>query len=236
MSSGEVEKSSKAVFTGFQASIEDEQRIRDNIRESTKELDKYSKQIQSILQGIHQSGDLKDFCVKSREILDNDVKTQFQLLEAKIPKGEYYYFHDMWRHLMQRLAGSCALIHYLETEELGDQVTLAGMVGLKTSAKEASIYLDLEDYLQGVLQMASELARFTVNCVTHGDYARPAKIGKFVAELNEGFRELNLKNDYLRKRFDGLKYDIKKIEEVIYDVSIRGLSTPSVNPNPAEGQ
>jgi hypothetical protein len=44
-----------------------------------------------------------------------------------------------------------------------------------------------------------------------------------VSELNAGFRLLNLKNDSLRKRFDALKYDVKKIEEVVYDLSIRGL-------------
>lgn len=46
-----------------------------------------------------------------------------------------------------------------------------------------------------------------------------------MAELNAGFRLLNLKNDSLRKRFDALKYDVKKIEEVVYDLSIRGLKT-----------
>jgi len=34
---------------------------------------------------------------------------------------------------------------------------------------------------------------------------------------------LNLKNDPLRRRFDSLKYDIKKIEEVVYDVTLRKL-------------
>lgn len=34
---------------------------------------------------------------------------------------------------------------------------------------------------------------------------------------------MNLKNDSLRKRFDGMKYDIKKMEEVVYDISLRGL-------------
>jgi Translin family len=49
------------------------------------------------------------------------------------------------------------------------------------------------------------------------------EISKFLSELNAGFRLLNLKNDSLRKRFDALKYDVKKIEEVVYDLSIRGL-------------
>lgn len=44
-----------------------------------------------------------------------------------------------------------------------------------------------------------------------------------MSELSAGFRLLNLKNDVLRKRYDALKYDVKKIEEVVYDLSIRGL-------------
>ena len=66
-------------------------------------------------------------------------------------------------------------------------------------------------------------SRFAVNSVTSGDYHRPVRIAAFVGELDSGFRLLNLKNDSLRKKFDGLKYDLKKIEEIVYDLSIRGL-------------
>ena len=66
-------------------------------------------------------------------------------------------------------------------------------------------------------------ARFTVNSVTQGDYDRPVRIAAFVGQLLGGFRLLNLKNDFLRKKFDSLKYDIKKMEEVVYDLRIRGL-------------
>ena len=66
-------------------------------------------------------------------------------------------------------------------------------------------------------------SRFAVNSVTSADYGRPFQIAAFVAELDAGFRLLSLKNDSLRKTFDGLKYDLKKIEEVVYDLTIRGL-------------
>ena len=56
-----------------------------------------------------------------------------------------------------------------------------------------------------------------------GDYNRPYAISTFMSELSAGFRLLNLKNDALRRRFDGLKYDVKKVEEVVYDITIRGL-------------
>ena len=36
---------------------------------------------------------------------------------------------------------------------------------------------------------------------------------RFSKELSTAFGLLNLKNDNLRKRFDGIKYDVKKLEE-----------------------
>ncbi|CAG2191460.1 Translin [Mytilus edulis] len=89
--------------------------------------------------------------------------------------------------------------------------------------KEEGFHMDLDDYLHGLLQLASELSRLAVNSVTAGDYGRPLRIAKFIAELDAGFRLLNLKNDSLRKRFDVLKYDLRKWEEVVYDLTIRGL-------------
>jgi hypothetical protein len=32
-----------------------------------------------------------------------------------------------------------------------------------------------------------------------------------------------LKNDILRKRVDALKYRVKEVEDVVYDLSLRGL-------------
>lgn len=66
-------------------------------------------------------------------------------------------------------------------------------------------------------------ARLCTNYVTLGDMQRPLAISAFLSELHAGFRLLNLKNDHLRKRFDALKYDMKKVEGVVYDLSIRGL-------------
>ena len=73
-----------------------------------------------------------------------------------------------------------------------------------------------------------------MNAVTAGDYSRPIRIAKFIGELDSGFRLLNLKNDSLRKRFDGLKYDLKKVEEVVYDVTIRGLNTGATGSTQAQ--
>lgn len=99
--------------------------------------------------------------------------------------------------------------------------------------------------------------------MTLGNFEAPIQISIFVKDLFAGFSmvsfkcitgissnefdgvQLNLKNDTLRRRFDSLKYDLKKIEEggltlragympqslttfysVVYDVSLRKLAPP----------
>lgn len=104
--------------------------------------------------------------------------------------------------------------------------------GIKSFQTEG-FHLELDDYLIGILQLASELSRFAINAVICGDYSRPLHISNFVAELSAGFSILTMKNDYLRKRYDALKYDIKKIEEIVYDLSIRGLKSSDGPPDVA---
>lgn len=53
-------------------------------------------------------------------------------------------------------------------------------------------------------------SRLAVNSVTLGDYERPLQIGNFIKDLFSGFQLLNLKNDILRKRSDGIKYSVSR--------------------------
>lgn len=66
-------------------------------------------------------------------------------------------------------------------------------------------------------------ARLAINSVTLGDYHRPLQISQFVKDLHAGFQILNLKNDSLRRRSDSIKYNVKKVEDVVYDLSLRNL-------------
>lgn len=190
-------------------------------------------------------------CMKAREQFEI-CRQLYGKLAQLVPVGQYYRYNDHWSFLTQRLVFLIALTIFLEIGLLVERDTVAEILGckcnsvlililkdrnsklklilffllnlnaVKTSQKDG-FHLDIEDYLMGVLQLASELSRFATNSVTLGDYERPMQISRFMADLSAGFRLLNLKNDGLRKRFDGLKYDVKKIEEIVYDISIRRL-------------
>jgi len=101
-------------------------------------------------------------------------------------------------------------------EQVGD------ILGVPTNVKEKDVFhLTLEEYLHSLISLIEELSRLAVNSVTLGDYQRPLLISKFVKDLHAGFQLLNLKNDSLRRRSDSIKYNVKKIEDVVYDLSLR---------------
>ncbi|XP_002189954.4 translin [Taeniopygia guttata] len=213
------------MFAALQAALGQDQDIREEIRKVVQALEQTAREMLTLLQGVHQGPGFQHIpkkCQKAREHFGT-VRTQMESLKTKFPADQYYRFHEHWRFVLQRLVFLAAFVVYLESETLVTREAVAEILGIEAD-RERGFHLDIEDYLSGVLTLASELARLAVNSVTAGDYSRPLRISTFINELDSGFRLLNLKNDSLRKRYDGLKYDVKKIEEVVYDLSIRGLS------------
>lgn len=87
-----------------------------------------------------------------------------------------------------------------------------------------AFHITIEEYLIALADLTSVLSRLAVNATTMGDYAVPTAVASFMRDLFDGFQLLNLKNDIVRRRVDGIKYDLKQVEGVVYDLSIRGLA------------
>ncbi|XP_005183753.1 translin [Musca domestica] len=216
-----------SLFENYQKYIDNEQEMREKIRVIVREIEQLAKEATIQLQVIHYDLEKIGYaCAGARKQISACAESYKKLAEL-IPVGQYYRYSDHWTFITQRLVFLIAMVVYLEAGFLVTRETVAELLELKTNQAEG-FHLDIEDYLMGILQMASELSRFATNSVTMGDYDRPLNISRFMADLNAGFRLLNLKNDGLRKRFDALKYDVKKIEEVVYDISIRGLRNGAV--------
>ncbi|KAG8701672.1 hypothetical protein FRC11_011984 [Ceratobasidium sp. 423] len=132
---------------------------------------------------------------------------------------------DMWTRSLQNIIFVAALDEYLSTERLVTLPECEQLLGVNAEWR-GRFQIPSEDYLHGIIALVNELSRLAVNAVTLGDFNRPVQISVFVRDLYSGFSLLNLKNDSLRRRFDSLKYDMKKIEEVLYDVSLRKLVPP----------
>jgi len=223
------------LFTDLLGHLNSDHDIREEIKTSVRELEQTGRGLITKLQAMHNVsavegaidviGRNKPLCDTVRKTLETEVRAQYALIADKIPQGQYYRYCDHWRFITQRLCFIASLLIYLETLNLATREQVANLLGLtqRGDSTTKTFHMDLEDYLHGLLQLGSELSRYALNCVTAGDYQSPLAIAKFIGDLDAGFRLLNLKNDNLRKRFDGLKYDLKKCEEVVYDITLRGL-------------
>lgn len=99
-----------------------------------------------------------------------------------------------------------------------------------------------DDYLQGVIGMVNELVsragraalesglevnkqpRLAVNSVTAQNFGLPPRIASFIQDIFSAFTSLNLRNDALRRKFDSIKYGVARCEDVVYDLTLRGLT------------
>lgn len=204
--------------------LEQDAEIRETIKDQVNEFDKKTRTMTGLLNKIHATptAERSKLLEMVQPILDSCKATIASLAELT-PENQFWRWKDMWAHSLRSAVFSATMVEYLRNGTLLSLQQVSDVLGIKDEWKER-FALTAEDYLHGLISLINELSRLSVNSVTLGDFEEPLRISSFVKDLFAGFSMLNLKNDLLRRRFDSLKYDIKKIEEVVYDVSLRKLA------------
>ncbi|KAM5326362.1 translin isoform 2-T2 [Glossophaga mutica] len=146
------------IFVELQGFLAAEQDIREEIRKVVQSLEQTAREILTLLQGVHQGAGFQDIpkrCLKAREYFGT-VKTHLMSLKTKFPAEQYYRFHEHWRFVLQRLVFLAAFVVYLESETLVTREAVTEILGIEPD-REKGFHLDVEDYLSGILILASEL-------------------------------------------------------------------------------
>ncbi|KNE55466.1 hypothetical protein AMAG_01357 [Allomyces macrogynus ATCC 38327] len=191
--------------------------VREVIKDRVKTID---LQLQAIQRRLLQSVDDKLAAVRS----------DLQALAQLVPEHQFYRYTRLYTSLLQTLCFVVAWQTYLASETVVTPEQVAERIGLPVELDHeiAESHIPLENLLHGLVQLPSELMCVRcVNCAAQQDCDRPLRIRAFVQELYSGFQLLNLKNDPLRRHYDVVKYDAKKIEEVVCDIKLRQLSRQS---------
>ncbi|KIK99637.1 hypothetical protein PAXRUDRAFT_822557 [Paxillus rubicundulus Ve08.2h10] len=207
--------------------LEQDVELREKIKVQATDLDKKTRIMVGILNKIHStpSDAIPPLLDSVRPILRGCHDTS-AAIAALVPPHQFWRWKDTWSNPLRTAVYSAALVEFLSSGSLISLSQTSEVLGIKEEWADR-FSIAVEDYLHGLITLANELSRLAVNAVTLGDYEAPIRISVFVKNLFAGFSMLNLKNDTLRRRFDSLKYDLKKVEEVVYDVSLRKLAEPS---------
>ncbi|MCJ1365531.1 hypothetical protein MMC16_004654 [Acarospora aff. strigata] len=241
-----------AIFEHLQAKIDEDAQVREELKNILQTLEKQGARFTPYFQWITDSLKAEQPSLSYQEliryprpdVLQSTVEDAERSLSEQVEtigklatvasRYPYYKYNGMWTRDIQT---ACLAIVFcgwlggfaveggdgkpgrlLTIEEVGQILNVP--VNLKD---QDAFHLTIEEYLQSLISLIEELARLAVNAVTLGDYHRPLQISQFVKDLHAGFQILNLKNDSLRRRSDSIKYNVKKIEDVVYDLSLRNL-------------
>src|SRR3989338_1334124 len=113
-------------------------------------------------------------------------------------------------------------INSVAFQEYVEAIAFYEFVKNKKIPTKASLGVSAEDYLSGLCDLTGELVRKAVYDVIHKKFDEAEKIKELVHDIYGEFLKLHLRNGELRKKSDSIKWNLKKLEEVMYDVSMKG--------------
>lgn len=204
-------------FSAIRDALSQHETAREKIKQCREAADVQIRLAQKAIADMLIEDDLTAVAEKALEEL-KATGPLISEIEKALPEepGSFFRYYDIWNYLLQSCATIAVLIVFIKENTLATRETVVEMTG-------ASIRIPVESYLVGVCNVMPELSRLSMNRVIKSDYETPRRCASFANHISEGFKQLNLRNDFLRKRYDGIKYDVKRLEEIMYDLSIRGL-------------
>src|SRR3989338_3489793 len=86
---------------------------------------------------------------------------------------------------------------------------------------KAALKVDSEVYLLGLCDLSGELVRKAVNEVVKNNFEIAFGIKSLVEEIYDEFLKFNLRNNELRKKSDQIKYNLIKLQDIIFDLRMK---------------
>ncbi|KAF3058320.1 Translin-1 [Daldinia childiae] len=225
-----------SIFDYLKAHGEEEIEVGDKLHHITSALNRHISTCQGFLSRIHSTPSSK-LLPLLKQVEEDGIKPEIENvgeLAQFASNYPYYKYNHRWSRSIQNVVGTILLTGWLGglgTEsrpgELGRLLTI-GEVGellkVPVNLKDRdAFHITIEEYILALTDITEELSRLAMNSVTMGDIDLTVRISSFIKDLFAGFQLLNLKNDIVRKRVDAVKYHVKKVEDVIYDLSLRNL-------------
>lgn len=78
-----------------------------------------------------------------------------------------------------------------------------------------------EEYLSGLCDLTGEVVRKAVLDAIKGRFEDVRKTHQFVEEVYGEFLKLDLRNGELRKKSDAIKWNLKRLDDLLYDIGMK---------------
>lgn len=181
-------------FNTIEKSISQYDQEREQLIQYSRAIIKQSK---VVINGLHRT--------ERPEKEMNTLEQQKEQLKKHISKKKKLETEGMAKVAFQEYAEAKLFFDYVHGKTLSNK----------------TLKIDTEHYLLGICDLTGELSRRAVLSAIRQDYDEIKRIYSLIEEIHGFFLKLNLRNSELRKKSDSIKWNLKKVEEVLYDISFK---------------
>lgn len=177
-----------------------------DLRATRKEYDSYDKFREAVIiqsRAVLKSAKQQIYALHARKTVLSALLDEFKKLQKKVKMHEKLQFEGSYHEACQE---------YAEAELYSDYVSAKKF----RTAEELGISVD--DYLSAVSDLTGELVRKAVHETIKKNYDVVYEIHEFVSNVYGQFLKFSFRNSALRKKSDTIKYNLHKIEDIVYDV------------------
>ena len=168
--------------------------LRDQLIKSSRDVLKAAKQL---IYALHRNDDLATYM--------QSLEQAKQSLDAIAAKDQ---------GLLEEGSYSEANQEYVEAAVFHGLLTKRALI-IKPNT------VSIKDYLMGLCDVCGELSRHVVHLAIAGKKEDVTFFHDIVESLHGEFLQFNLRNGQLRQKYDSIKYHLKTIEGVLYDLSLK---------------
>jgi translin len=183
-----------------------------------------TKEFGKIRKEISDSDDEREKIIqKSRTVIQLSKKIIYALHRNDI-KNASSYVKDIERERKGLEVGASfdTNINQAALQEYAEALCYFHFVKDKKIPTKTSLKIDNESYLLGLCDLTGELVRKAVNEVINKNFKKAVEIKNLVEEIYGEFLNFNLRNGDLRRKSDQIKWNLKKLEDVVFELKLKG--------------
>ncbi len=184
-------------FTRIRSSIEEQDKKRGELISNSTGFIKKTK---IVIYSLHR-GEKNEAGILRKELAED-----FRKIKKSVSRHQALYYSGIYKIIVQEYIEAIAYYHFVTTGKL------LGFSGLGVSP---------EHYLLGLCDLTGELGRKAVNATIKKDYKSAVKIKDFVSALYGEMLRIDFRNSELRRKIDEVKNNLKRLEDLVVNISLR---------------
>jgi|SRR3989344_1765119 len=186
----------KKYFEKIQKIYDEQDKEREEIIRKSRDIIKLSKHI---IYSVHRS-EMRE-ALKNLNLINKEVSVLNKLCK-KCPDVDT----SMYKMALQEYVEAVCFYEFVAKGKIsnGDELNI-----------------DWECYLLGVCDLVGELMRKAVNSGIKHEYEKVLEVKNFVDDLYDELMKFDFRNSELRKKVDGIKWELKKIDDMMFTVKGR---------------